>query len=226
MPVEEGLPSRFQVETPLKPQARENRLRLLVYWAVARSATGRRGRLVERTELRTERLLLRPFAFADVDDVVRYASDEQWSRYWVAAPAGPYTRRDGEEFIARAILDSWETRPQFAIVLGGTVIGGTGLNIDRESRIGELGYAVARSHWGEGIAPEAARAVIDWAFLAYGLEKVFARADARNVQSHRVMEKLGMRREALLRQHRMHGGERTDEVWYGLLRREWKERAP
>ncbi|MPZ15394.1 MAG: hypothetical protein GEU73_13380 [Chloroflexi bacterium] len=53
-----------------------------------------------------------------------------------------------------------------------------------------------------------------------------APSGARNVQSHRVMEKLGMRREAVLRQHRVHRGERIDEVWYGLLRAEWSEAAP
>jgi RimJ/RimL family protein N-acetyltransferase len=68
---------------------------------------------------------------------------------------------------------------------------------------------------------EAARAVIAWAFDAYGLEKVFARADAENRGSWRVMEKAGMTREGLHRSHRVLRGERRDEVVYGLLRADW-----
>jgi RimJ/RimL family protein N-acetyltransferase len=63
---------------------------------------------------------------------------------------------------------------------------------------------------------------IAWAFRTQQLAKVWATADARNVASWRVMEKLGMQREAYLRSHRLLRGERVDVVQYGLLRREWK----
>jgi ribosomal-protein-alanine N-acetyltransferase len=57
--------------------------------------------------------------------------------------------------------------------------------------------------------------------------RVYATADARNIASRRVMEKLGMRLEATLRMHRLDArGELLDEVWYGLLREEWLERQP
>ena len=52
-----------------------------------------------------------------------------------------------------------------------------------------------------------------------------ARADARNARSIRVMEKLGMKREGLLRNDRLCRGELIDEVVYGLLRSEWGEKA-
>ena len=70
--------------------------------------------LDERVELSTERLLLRPFAFDDVDDVLSYASDLEVARY-VPLPQ-PYTRGDAVEFIARQVLADWSTRPLFAIV--------------------------------------------------------------------------------------------------------------
>ena len=75
--------------------------------------------LNERVELRTERLLLRPFEFGDVDDVASYASDSEVGRY-LPLPQ-PYTRDDAVEFIAREVLAEWSTRPTFAIVLGGTL---------------------------------------------------------------------------------------------------------
>jgi RimJ/RimL family protein N-acetyltransferase len=64
--------------------------------------------------------------------------------------------------------------------------------------------------------------VIGYGFEVFGLAKVCASADARNIGSWRVMEKLGMRREGLLRSQRIDRyGERVDEVRYGILRGEW-----
>ncbi len=176
--------------------------------------------MAEQIELQTDRLFLRPFSFEDAKDVVAYANDDQWGRFF-ASPY-PYTARDGEEFVARCVLLSWETEPRFAITLDGRVIGSTGLRVNAAQKVAAVGYGLAREHWGKGLTPEAVTAVIDWAFPTYDLDKVFARADGRNVQSHRVMEKLGMTREACLRKHRLHRGERVDEVWYGLLREEWE----
>ena len=178
----------------------------------------------KQTELRTERLLLRPFKLEDVDDVLAYASDPEWARFLPLSQ--PYTRRDAEEFVARSLLESWETHPTFATVLAASVIGGINLRVDAVNDTGELGYGLARSHWGKGLAAEAAQAVIDWAFQSYGLAKIFARADIRNERSWHLMEKLGMTREGLLRKHvrsNVPSGGRIDDVYYGLLRHEWEQ---
>ena len=175
---------------------------------------------MNKTELRSRRLLLRPFTFADADDVLAYASDPEWARYMLAIPEN-YTLEDAQEFIAASVVTSWETQPRFAIVLEGQVIGGINLTIDVPSRKAGLGYGLAREHWGNGITTEAAIAVVDWGFKTFDLLKVFATADARNVGSQRVMEKLGMTREAFLRKHRYSRGEIIDEVLYGVLREEW-----
>lgn len=63
---------------------------------------------------------------------------------------------------------------------------------------------------------------IGWAFPAFGLAKIYAQADARNVASLRVMQKLNMKYEGTLRSHRRSGDERVDDVYYGLLREEWE----
>ena len=75
------------------------------------------------------------------------------------------------------------------------------------------------------MATEAARATMDVAFAAYAdLNRMRAMADARNVASLRVMEKLGMVREGVLRQNRLVRGEFINEVWCGVLRTEWEAR--
>jgi RimJ/RimL family protein N-acetyltransferase len=169
--------------------------------------------MAERTQLRTDRLLLRPFSLTDVEDVVAFGSDQEYVRY--------LRRQDDEESVAQWVLRPWDRRPVFAIVFEEKVVGRANLDVDASNRIVELGYAIAREHWGKGLAAEAARPVMDWGFDAFDLAKVFATADARNIRSHRVLEKLGMQREATLRSHEIRRGERADIAYYGILREDW-----
>ena len=175
----------------------------------------------DAVELKTERLLLRPFQLKDVDDVFEYARDPEWARYLPHLRL-PYTRRDAEEFVADRVLDRSETHSLWAIVLEEKVVGGIGLPIDERRRIAELGYSLARQHWGEGIMPEAARAMVDWGFEEHRLAKVYSFSDSRNTRSLRVMEKLGMTREGVLRSHGVTRDGRADFEYYGLLREEWE----
>ena len=175
--------------------------------------------LNERVELKTERLLLRPFELGDVDDVLAYASEPEVGHY-LALPR-PYTRDNAVEFVARQVLAEWSTRPTFAIVFEEHVVGGIGLRVDERHARAELGYALAKPQWGRGLTPEAARAVVGWGFERYALNKVGAYADLRNRRSWRVMEKLGMTREAVLRGHAKLWDEYVDDVYYGVLREEW-----
>ena len=175
----------------------------------------------ELPSLRTERLLLRAFELQDVEDVFAYASDPDFGRY-LPVPR-PYTYGDAARFVARQVLLDWSSRPHFAIVLRDRVIGGTGLRVSDRDQIAELGYAIGRTHWGQGITTEASSAVMDWGFREFALHKVFARADLRNVASWRVMEKLGMTREGVLRSHTRLRDEHFDDVYYGILRDEWEQ---
>lgn len=171
------------------------------------------------TELRTARLLLRQPRHDDVDAYLAIESDPEYAFF---GSRQSIDREGMERGLARIIATPWEQRPEFAIVLEGQVIGRAILDVDRANVTGVLGYGVARSCWGRGIASEAARAVMDYGFEAFNLAKVWARADPRNGASVRVLEKLGMRREGLLREHLLIRGERVDRVYYGILREEWE----
>ena len=89
---------------------------------------------------------------------------------------------------------------------------------------GEIGFIFHPDHQGHGYATEAARALLAHAFDAYGLHRVYGRLEPRNVASARVLEKLGMRREALLIENEWVKGEWQSEAIYALLAREWAER--
>jgi ribosomal-protein-alanine N-acetyltransferase len=170
--------------------------------------------------IETERVVLRSWRFEDVGDVLAYACDQEWGRY-LPIPH-PYTELDARRFIAAQVLQDAKEHPTWAVEHQGRVIGGINLRLSAERQIAEMGYSIARAFWRRGLATEAASAVIDAAFDACPvLVRVRAMADARNVASTRVLEKLGMKREGTLRSNRFLGGEPVDEVWCGILRNEW-----
>jgi len=173
-------------------------------------------------ELKTKRLLLRPFTMSDSGDVFEYASNPEWGRYLINIPQ-PFTLKDAGEFVTRfSNLDSWDKLPMFAIVLEGKVVGEIYLNdLDLQNKRAELGYSLSRVHWGNGLIPEAARAVMGWAFDTFNLNKIYSICDPRNERSLRVLEKLGMIKEGVLRNHIIWQGEVRDLSYYGILRHEW-----
>lgn len=170
----------------------------------------------------TDRFTLRPFRAEDVDAVYAYGSDDEFLRYLPIAL--PYTRATTQTFLAKQAALDRGSNPSWAVAIDDEPCGGVNIRFSAEHRLAEIGYAVARTCWGQGIATEMARLVIGLAFQHHSeLMRVAARADARNIASIRVMEKLGMQREGLLRSSRVCRGELTDEVRYAVLRSEWRK---
>jgi RimJ/RimL family protein N-acetyltransferase len=168
------------------------------------------------TKIETERLILRAFQAGDVADALAYRDDQEFARFLTHIPQ-PFTRQDAEAFVALNMSEPWQRSPTFAVVWQATVIGTVNLGVDTGARTARLGYAIGRAWWGQGIATEAARAVVAWAVEAFDLARICASTDARNVRSQRVLEKLGMQREALrVADHVGRNGELADEVEYGL----------
>jgi RimJ/RimL family protein N-acetyltransferase len=171
--------------------------------------------------INTPRLVLRPYSLGDVDAVLSYAADKEWGRY-LPLPR-PYLRRDAERFVAGQILLDRTVHPSWAIVFKNSVIGGINIRFNFENRLAEMGYSIARDNWRQGFAYEAARAVVEAAFHVHpDLNRIRASTDLRNLASQRVLEKVGMSKEGILRQNRFVHEEFADEVWFGLLRDEWK----
>ncbi len=147
----------------------------------------------------TDRLELRPFCLEDVDDYFEYTSDAEMSVYTVAP--SPFTRRRSEEDVVGSILNLGKSTPNFAVLQDTRVIGDVWLDINQGSRAGEIGFSVAKIHWGEWLASEAAVAVVEWNFTSGRLAKISARSDPRNRRATRVLEKLAMTQEGVLRIH-------------------------
>jgi RimJ/RimL family protein N-acetyltransferase len=173
------------------------------------------------------RVRLRPLADSDVPALFAVFSDEQVMRYWSTLPM-----RDIAE--ARALLDDiragFQQRSLFqwgvARVGDDRVVGTCTLfNLDSRNRRAEIGYALARDCWGQGLMSEALGALIAYAFGPLDLLRLEADVDPRNGPSIRIVEKLGFVREGLLRERWHVGGEAQDSLILGLLRHEWEARA-
>jgi RimJ/RimL family protein N-acetyltransferase len=107
----------------------------------------------------------------------------------------------------------------FAICLkaGGTLLGAIGLEINSQDHNAELGYWIGKPYWSQGYCTESARAVLEFGFTQLGLHKIHAHYMTRNPASGRILEKIGMRREGLFRQHVRKWGVFEDIACYGIL---------
>src|SRR4029077_9252952 len=101
------------------------------------------------------------------------------------------------------------------------LIGTIELRVRGTPLTGDFGYAYNRRDWGRGYATEAARAIAGAAFDKLGVHRLWAGCDTRNHGSSPVMEKLGMRREALFRKDEILRGEWRDSYRYAILEEEW-----
>jgi RimJ/RimL family protein N-acetyltransferase len=175
--------------------------------------------------LRTARLHLRPFTRGDVDavhayrgrdDVARYLFDPPLSREECALAVQQRTTQLAIEHDGDRIILAVERVADAALVGEVSLI-----YRSAEARQGEIGWIFHPDHHGQGYASEAAAALIHLAFHLGDLHRIFARCDASNVGSWRLMERLGMRREAHFREHALFKGAWDEEFYYAILRREW-----
>ncbi len=177
-------------------------------------------------ELHTARLVLRPFTLEECPRIAAIANDPRVADT-VLSIAVPYTLAHAEEFYQRH--DTWWREGKgfvFAMRLRGCagsegIIGFTGLHPKVDWSNAELGYWLGVDYWNQGYATEAAKALCTWGFASRGLHRIFAQHMTKNGASGRVMEKLGMRYEGLMREHIRKGEEYRDVKVYGVLAREW-----
>ncbi|MEZ5962320.1 MAG: GNAT family protein [Planctomycetota bacterium] len=173
-------------------------------------------------QLHTTRLVLRRFEASDTEEAVAQQRDPRIRR-WVRAIeplevvrakvarfGDPWHGEDGEWL---AIVVSRREEPG--------MIGLFAVRIESAADgIVEIGYTMRVDVQRRGYALEAARHLLAWLLDEVGVRKVVARCASPNVASYRLLEKLGMRREGVLREHCVLDGTLCDELLYGLLARE------
>ncbi len=178
--------------------------------------------------LRTDRLLLRGWRDADREPFAALNADPAVMEHFPS----PLSRAESDA-LARRVTDRWRTGESswWAVeeIDGAPFIGIIGLVrvwFDRHfTPAVEVGWRIAHEHWGRGYAPEAARAAIAHGFDELALDEIVSFTTPGNLNSRRVMEKVGMRHEATLVKESLHrelGW--LDGVSYALLAEEWLSR--
>jgi RimJ/RimL family protein N-acetyltransferase len=179
-------------------------------------------------EIRTERLLLRPFEADDLQTFVAYRRDPEVARYrtWEAT----YSMDDAARFLASQPGDPFRQPGewlQLALVDRDTevLLGDCALRVVTDQpATAEVGVTLATSSQGEGLASEAIAALVTMLFGQHGMHRVFAEADDRNRSVHRLLERLGFRREGRLVEGDWFKGEWSTLRIYAVLEREWPKR--
>lgn len=178
--------------------------------------------------LESRRLVLRPLTAQDEVSVFGYASDPEVSRYTLW---NPHRNPEDTRSFLRQVEENYRQQvpDPFALELRsepGKVIGTAGCYWASEPhRTMELGYALGRPYWGQGLAAEAAWVVICFAFAIYPVQRLQARVVSGHLQSTRVLDKVGMSHEGRLRSALLLGDEPRDVEMFSLLRPEWQKRV-
>ncbi|KKB10376.1 GNAT family N-acetyltransferase [Devosia chinhatensis] len=176
----------------------------------------------------TGRLRLRPFTRGDVDAVFAYRSRADVARFLFDPPLShEECTLAVQQRTCQLALEADGDRIILAVetLADGALVGEVSLTWRSvEARQGEMGWIFHPDHQGRGYASEASMRLLDLAFGEADLHRVYARCDAANTPSWRLMERLGMRREAHFRDHGFSKGRWDEEFYYAILRREWLSR--
>ncbi len=177
-------------------------------------------------ELTTERLTLRKMLVADTSDMYEYASREEVTKYltWTPHTDRTYTREYlqylGNRYSAGMFYD-WAIVYEPDCKMVGTC-GFTSFNCSSDSA--EVGYVLNPAYWGKGIAPEALCSVMEFGFETLGLNRIEAHFMEENDRSRRVMEKVGMTFEGILREGMLVKGNYVNVGICSILASEWREK--
>jgi ribosomal-protein-alanine N-acetyltransferase len=179
-------------------------------------------------EIRTRRLILRQPTMKDAKWYFEYFSRPEI--VWGGGEPGPKNMTVAREEYREYLVDLYRKRRGFRWVITlkgeGQPIGTLGFYkwAPSASYQAEMGYDLAKAHWGKGIMSEAMRAVIDFGFEKMELNRIEVYIMPRNKRSIRMIKSLGFKREGLLRQRYFDEfGNYADDVLFSMLRTDWEE---
>jgi RimJ/RimL family protein N-acetyltransferase len=161
---------------------------------------------------------LRKFKLDDLDQLVEYANNPNIAGNLLDAYPSPYTVKDGEKFLERAMRDDPVT--VFAICNDEKFCGAIGIHLQTDifRKNAELGYWIAEPFWGKGIGTTAVKLICTYGFENFDLNRIFARPFGSNIASQKLLEKAGFDLEATIQGSIYKNGEYSDELIYSKLR--------
>ncbi len=188
----------------------------------------RKKRFREFPEIRTKRLVLRQPTMRDAHWYYEYFSKPEL--VWGGGEPGPKDMEAARKELRKYMVDLYQKRQGFRWIItlkgDGKPIGTLGYykwapSADYQA---EMGYDLAREHWGKGIMTEAMKAVIEFGFEKMELNRIEVFVMPRNKRSIKLLKRLGFKREGLLRQRYFDEfGDFADDILFSMLRDDWKK---
>ncbi len=183
---------------------------------------------MSKLHLKTERLTIRDSTEADWQSIVERTTQESVVRFmtWDVTTYAEQTKVVAwirEQGVLT--LTTPDKHLEFAVEKDEIVIGNIGFKRPSEvDEPAEIGWSFSPEYWRQGYATEASAALMDWCFRNFELHRFISVCDARNTSSYKLMERLGMRREAHHLKSRFNKGEWVDDFIYAVLKDEWLSR--
>lgn len=174
--------------------------------------------------IETERLLLRKITFNDADDIYEYTSDQlvsqyvTWDRHETIMDTKGFIHFVNQQYTLKK-LAPWGIEYKDNGKLIGTI---DFVSWQPKHFNAEIGYAIARPYWGQGMTTEATKALIDFGFTKMNVVRIQARCMIENIGSQRVMEKCGMSFEGIIRKAIFSKGKQHDLKLYSILKEEFE----
>lgn len=182
--------------------------------------------MIEVSEpIKTKRLVLRPFTELDEEDMFEFESRPDVARYLFNEPR---TREDNAKELA-VRQEQTALRKEGDTLLLAVEFDGKGIGyvlliwLSEKNRQGEFGYVLHPDYRGKGYATEAAVEMLRIGFEQLSLHRIIGRCDPRNDGSARVMERIGLRKEAHFIESEIFKGEWGGELHYAMLASEWSQ---
>ena len=164
---------------------------------------------------------LREWRLSDAASLAENANNINiWNNLRDALPH-PYSEKDGKEFIGRALALP-KPATLLTIAVDGKAAGSIGivLRTDVERISAEMGYFIGESYWNRGIMTDAVQQMVKYAFANFPeLCKIYATPFDFNIASHKVLQKAGFEREAILKQAAVKNGKIVDEHYFSIFKK-------
>ncbi|MGG0738141.1 GNAT family N-acetyltransferase [Niallia taxi] len=173
--------------------------------------------------LQTERLLLREIQNEDALDIFEYLSDKDVMKYYGMEPFQSLEEvREEVEWYKSIRMKQTGIRWGITLKENGKVLGSCGfLNWDKRHFRTEIGYELHKNYWGQGLASEALKVVVQYGFEHMGLERIQALIEPPNLSSQSLLKKHGFLCEGLLRSYEFTSGKMDDLYMYSLIKKDF-----
>lgn len=167
-----------------------------------------------------KKFTLRTIQKGDEFDLAKNINDKTISRNTATIPY-PYKLKDSKEWVGKYLKNQKKKEPgeiSLAIVINGEVAGSIGLHKIIKNHKAEIGYWLARKHWGKGIVSEAVKLVTDYGFKKLKLRRIYGGVYSFNPPSMRVLEKNGYQCEGIMRKDAKKGKEYFDAHLFAKIK--------